>query len=254
MGEIVAGAFKQLLQIALGNAFALRDARRRELGIVRAGVRWSGRCDGAAPPGCACRPVGSAGRRLVHQRQHQFGEALRDGRPFRPATASRAYRRPLPARAPARPPVPRRRTMRGVAECRTGRSCGRRNASAGHRQGDRAHVRLETAAPSRPGAAARRDRRPATCCGDPPALQHRAVFEREQDDSGRSACRGSAENVCAPAANGAIDHAVGEPRAYRAVACRPCAGARRGRAQTKRAKDVLPGRRAGRPRQHRTRW
>ena len=34
MREVVAGGFKQFLQIALGNAFDLRDARRRDFGIV----------------------------------------------------------------------------------------------------------------------------------------------------------------------------------------------------------------------------
>ena len=34
MGEIVADAFEQLLQIALGNSLGLRHARRRQIGIV----------------------------------------------------------------------------------------------------------------------------------------------------------------------------------------------------------------------------
>ena len=44
MGEIVADAFEQLLQIALGNAFGLRDARRRKFGIVEPAL------DGLADP------------------------------------------------------------------------------------------------------------------------------------------------------------------------------------------------------------
>ena len=33
--EIVAGAFQHLLQIAFGNALDTRDARRREIGLVK---------------------------------------------------------------------------------------------------------------------------------------------------------------------------------------------------------------------------
>ena len=44
MGEIVADAFEQLLQIALGYPLGLRDARGREIGIVEPAL------DGLADP------------------------------------------------------------------------------------------------------------------------------------------------------------------------------------------------------------
>ena len=81
VAEIVANPFKQLLQVSLGNSFALRHARRRQVGVFQPAF------DGLVDPvhdGRFGRTAAVAYRRrhLQGQRKKQIGEALRHHVPF----------------------------------------------------------------------------------------------------------------------------------------------------------------------------
>ena len=81
VAEIVANPFEQLLQVSLGNSFALRHARRRQVGVLK--PAFDGLVD-AVHDGRFGRTAAVAHRRrhLQGQREKQIGEALRHHVPF----------------------------------------------------------------------------------------------------------------------------------------------------------------------------
>ena len=82
LGKVVAYTFEEFLQIALGNSLHLRDARRRQFGIVQPAF------DGLANPvldRCLRRRMARIryGRRVLMRKSHQeVDETLCDRTPF----------------------------------------------------------------------------------------------------------------------------------------------------------------------------
>ena len=236
-GEVIAGAFEQLLQIALGDAFGPRHARRCERRIVQPVL--DGLIDALEQRRLGGRSarLGTAGRRRMHQRQHQFGKALVEGRPFR-----RRERLQRIGRRFQRPRQHGRQSL-GGKDARLGEGqradLATEECAAGHREGDRLHFRLEQQLPA---ALARKDDEIAgrQWLPRPGGLQCRAGFEREEDERQVRLLRQGRDRLRA-GGNTADDHAVGRaaPRGHGMQAVR---GRQRGRAQTKGAKDVLPSR------------
>ncbi|MGY4359688.1 hypothetical protein ACVW0J_006181 [Bradyrhizobium sp. i1.7.7] len=179
MGEIVADRLEQFLQVALGNPLGLRDARRRQFGIVEPPL------DGLADPvqqrglRRTRSGIGRRSRQLMRERQEQVNERLRDRIPL--GIAQRVER--------ARGRVQQTREHigkaagwndAGLAEPRPAREASVQRFR-GHRQHDGPHVALEHDAPV---SAPRQqhemaDRNDAVAAG---ALQHHAVLDRDQRD------------------------------------------------------------------------
>ena len=186
VGEVVADSLEQLLQIALGNPFRLRDTRRHQIGIVEAAL------DGLADPvqqrglRRARSGIGGRGRQLMRERQEQIDERLRHRIPFGIAQIVQRARGCIEQ---AREHVGEtgRRNDAGLAEPRLAREPSMQRFRC-YRQHDGAHVALEHDAPV---AAARQqhqmaDGNDAVAAG---AFQHHAVFDRHQRDRQVFICR-----------------------------------------------------------------
>ncbi len=179
MGKVVADRLEQLLQIALGNPFGLRDARRHQFGIVEAAF------DGLADPVQERRlrrarsGVGRRSRQLMGECQQEIHERLRDRIPFGIAQrVERARGRVHQAREDVGKAAGRNDP--GFAEPRPARAPSVQRLRR-HRQHDGAHVALEYDAPV-PAPRQQHemaDRNDAMAGG---ALEHHAVFDRHQRD------------------------------------------------------------------------